>query len=391
MSNNKDLTIVPAAGTAVVTSGMEMTVATGAEISARAQESRAVAENNARFALAMQNPRSVEHFRLALLQECKRPGLAEISKYARPVGREQVNGEWVDKIATGPTIHLMRTAFRLFRNVGHTQRIVAETPEHRTVAETVVDYENGFYLEGEFLIDKKLERRGDKNGQPPKDGQEYLSSRLNTEGKPVFLRRMTPDEVRKEQARMGALTKRRLLEELIPRDIIQEALAICEATNKGEYAKDPDGRKRKMIDKFREEFSVTPEMLSDFLGQSIDNSVTLQQINQLIGVFGALKDGDTWEDIMAAKNPAGTTEAAAQTAAEKLAGGGKPKETPKPDATVDGEIEKLVAAFAWLEDDMKAQILKSVKVTDIKDCPPEFIGDTLALIEMQVKKGGKKK
>ena len=132
-------------------------------------------------------------------------------------------------------------------------------------------------------------------------------------------------------------------------------------------------------------------MLADFLGHSLDNKLTMAQLNQLIGIFGALKDGETWEDIMDGKNPAGTTEAAAQTAAEKLAGGGKPKETPKPDATVDGEIEKLVAAFAWLDDDMKTQILKSVKVTDIKDCPPELIADTLALIEMQIKKAKEKK
>jgi len=293
------------------------------ETAATAVAAREEASVKARYAMALQRPRDSEQFRVALLKECRRPGFAQWAEYHRPVGREMdpSTGEWREKIAHGASVHLIRTALALYRNVIVDSVCMYESAETRIVHAYVLDVENNVSWARTVIISKVIDKRGtrsQKNAEyGPPDGRTVVGERINSRGEKTYSVLATEDELRAKEARLLAIAQRENGRSILPRDIVDEARAIARDTIATEDAKDPDAAKRKLIDAFSE-VQVGPAEIAMYLGHQLDR-ISPAELAELRGVYVTLRDGDSsWDEVIAVKNPIGSRDATAAVLKRKL-------------------------------------------------------------------------
>lgn len=291
------------------------------ETAAQAIAAREQAVVQARFIVALQRPRNGDQFRADLLKECQRPEFAEMAEYAKPVGKEFKDGKWVEKIARGPSIRLIETGIRCFKNIHQETTTVYDSPEMRICRVSTTDLESNVDYSTEVQVVKVVERRGSKgrNGEeePPK-GRTVLSERINSAGEKTYLVLATDDEVRVKQAALSSIALREQGRRILPGHVIQEAIANCRKVCADRDAKDPDAARRKLLDAFVQ-LGIQPADLHAFLGHSTER-LAPKEIEDLRQVYAAVRDGEaTWDEVMEARNPAGTVEEAAQVAERKIA------------------------------------------------------------------------
>lgn len=306
---------------------------------AHASANREMATIQAMFVMAMQRPRSTDQFRAELLKEANRPGFAEVAVYRKPVGKDK---EGKMQYAEGPSARFMETAAQCFRHVRCTVAMIEDTPTVRIFRACAYDLQNGVYYESEYGVDKFMLRRGyqDRSGEwHPPSGRDVVSSRQNSAGEMTYLVSMTPDEISLEARRQGSIHLRNVTGRLLPRDIVDEAISKCRATKAAADKADPDAAKRKLIDAFAGH-NVMPADLQMFLGHSLDR-LSGDELQTLREMFTALKEGDSWESLMNAAQPAGTEEAAAEVAKRKLKGlKTEPKTAPQSSADAAAEARE---------------------------------------------------
>jgi hypothetical protein len=326
----------------------EVTERRAVDAGASGQVAYAEASIQARYVMALKQPRNEDNFRAELMKRVGDPEFASICEYARPVGKEKnAQGKWVEKIAKGPTIHLLRTALRLFKNNSSEPTVITETPGLRVVAMTLSDFETNFHVVRTFTIEKIVEKRGVQDretgewGPPP--GRDVLAERLNTYGDKVYICRMTADELRKEELRQTALAKRAAAEEFLPRHIIRAVLAKAVKIAAEADAKDPQGAKNRLIDAFAE-INIMAIDLEHYLGHTLDR-LSSDELAMLRGTWTRVtNDEATWEECLAERNPTGSTEDADKVRHEKLAAlrAGTP-EKPEPKSAEQAATGTVVA------------------------------------------------
>ncbi len=346
-NGNPSVDLIPAGQIVRQEFGAQQIQNTG-ETASAAVAAREQAAVQARYSMALMRRRDTDQFRIDLLKECKRPGFAEMAEYHRPVGNEynRETRQWEQKIATGPSIHLIRTAVALYGNMLVDSATMFDSREIRLVHAYVLDLERNVSWARTVAIPKQVEKRGtkEKNGTftPPKD-RDIISERRNSYDEPVYTVLATEDEIRTKEARLLAIAQRENGRSVLPRDILDEAIRVARTTIATEDAKDPDAARRKIIDGFAE-FGVKPEALTEYLSHGLD-TLTPKEIKELRGVFVSLREGEsTWEEIMLVKNPTGSKEAAAKVAADKLANLGVGKEIPKPHDNGGARTTEPIAA-----------------------------------------------
>lgn len=275
-------------------------VAMRGERSSDAVAARETAAVQARFVVAIQRPRDTMDFRTRLLHECKRPGFAEVAMFKRPVGKKKMpNGKWEETFAEGPSIRMIETCLQLYRNVQATSITVYDGPDLRIIKVLVIDFENNISFEQEVNVPKTVEKRG-YDGQQPK-GREVLGKRLNSEGEETYLVAATDDEVTIKQAALVSKALRTCGQRLLPRDVIEEAIAQIRATKTAEVKADPDAAKKRIADAFSA-LGVSPSDIGAYLGHSIDRA-TPAEVVKLREIYSSIKDGEsTWEDYVQAAN-----------------------------------------------------------------------------------------
>jgi hypothetical protein len=266
----------------------------------------------AKFIVAMRRPRDIEQFRVRLEAECRRPGFAKLVKYSRPVGKKLVDGKWIEEKAEGPTIRFVETALRCFTNADITTSVVYEHPQFRLVRAGVLDLEGNIAYTSDLVINKVVERRGFENKktgvvEPPR-GREVLSERENTSGEKVYLVVATDDEIISKQNNLQSKAIRTNGRRLLPQDIVDRCMTIAAETVANKDAQDPEGAKREIIDYFLNDVGIQPIDLAAYLGHSLDRPFTPAEIASLRGVYAAIKDGATWQDIMEGKEDTGSEE-----------------------------------------------------------------------------------
>ena len=297
----------------------------GAEVSQIAASARETAAINARYIMAMNRPRDIERFRVSLLKECKRPGFAEEAEYERPVGKEKdENGNLVQKIARGPSIRLMEAAAARYGNLLIQAPVTFENDEQRVVSAFIVDLESNVSWERSIVIAKRIEKRGYENRKTkkiePPQGRTVISQRVNSYGDTTFLVEATDDEIAVRQSAMESKAQRKNLERLIPRDIIDEAIAVANETIKAGIKADPEEARRKLIDAFAS-LNVMPDDLAGYLGKKLEQSQPAE-IQKLRKIYKALADGEaTWQEIMdhATGPEGGSREDLGRVAQERIA------------------------------------------------------------------------
>lgn len=249
----------------------------GAALAARAQS-----EVQARYIVALQRPRNVDQFRVRLLEHCKRPGFAEIAAYAKPVGGNTVRG---------PSIRFVETALQEFSNVLPEETITYDDDYKRVTRVAVTDLERNITYYGDVIVEKTVERRA------PRDGDEILGSRRNTEGATVYKIRATEDDFATKCSAACAKKARNLGLKILPRDVVDEAGAMCRQTRETQDAKDPAAARKTIIDNFAG-LRVMPVDLDAFLGHPFDQA-SPAELDELRAAFMAMRDGEArWVDLV---------------------------------------------------------------------------------------------
>lgn len=200
-----------------------------------------------------------------LIRSCERPTFAEGAAYSFPRGGQQV---------TGPSIYMAREAARCWGNIRHGVRIVSVDAEQVHIRGYALDCETNTYAESEDRFAKLVQRK--RNGRT-----EWVE----------------PDErdLRELVNRRGAICVRNAILQIIPTDVIEDALRKADETLRkaanGELEQNREDAIRRLVVAF-DRFGVRPEMLADFLKHDL-SIITPDELADLRKVFKSIEDGHT--------------------------------------------------------------------------------------------------
>lgn len=255
------------------------------ETAASSVAARAKADIEARALVALNRPRNVDTFRLGLLQSCKRSRFAAGAWYSKPVGGKAIEGL---------SIRFAEEAARHYGNLALDAQVVYDDAEKRIIRQTATDLETNNAYSLEVTVSKTVERRS------PKQGDEVIRSRTNSNGQTVYLIRADEDALLNKQAALLSKARRQLILQHIPSDITEEAAEEILGTRKSEVDRDPLAARKRMVDAFFG-IGVGPEDIEEFLGHPLD-SITKAEIHFLGSIYTGLKEGEsTWAEVIELK------------------------------------------------------------------------------------------
>lgn len=325
---------------------------TTGETQQTALAARATANVQARYVMAMKNPRSWEDVRVRILRECARPGFAEVARYNKPIGRDGIQG---------PSIRFAEACVRYAGNLDASTATIYEDRFKRVLEVRLTDYETNTSYAAEITVDKTIERKQSKD-------RVVVSQRQNSYGDTVFIVEATEDELLNKTSALVSKSVRTLALRLIPGDIIDEGQQACIETLRNRAAKDPGAEKKKLIDAFAG-LGVMPSDLAAWLGHPID-ATSPAEIVDLRAVYSTIRDGEaTWRAVIdarmgdSAKAEKPTGAAAAENLADKVKARGK-KEAPQAPAS-EPKTAQAAAAPKRTHDPETGEV-------DESELPPEM-------------------
>ncbi len=269
----------------------------------------------ARYIVAMRQPRNWDSVRLKLLDSCRRSGFAETARYAKPIGNSRIEG---------PSIRFAEEAARCMGNLLIESPIIHEDQRQRIIRVTVTDLEGNLTYPTDIIVSKQVER------STVKQGQKVLGQRLNSYGKPVYIVEATEDDLLVKAAAQVSKAMRTNVLRILPGDILEEAMDLVSKTLKSNDEKDPSSSRKKLCDAFYN-FGVKPEDLAEFLNHPLEQS-TPTELTELRQVYAAMKEGETtWFKVM---------EPIRENRNQKE----KPKQEPKSNSNSEPEIVQATTA-----------------------------------------------
>lgn len=290
----------------------------GIESAASSSAAKAKAMVEARYIMAMRNPRNWDQVRQDLLKECRRPSFADNKSayYVKPIG---------DGVE-GLGIRFVEVAIRCMKNISVDTEMIFEDESKEVHRVEVTDLESNVPLGSSVPVSKYVER-----SKPADDGS-FISSRKNSWGKTVYLVPAKGDDLLNIRGALISKAMRTLGLRLIPGYLQDEAIDIIKAVRLDKAAQDPDAERRKILDAFLE-IGVKAVELAEYLGHDIAACSPAEMVN-LRGLYGAIRDGEaTWVSVLENK-------------AEKAA------------ITGPGTDPKKTASPVWLDDAFARQLVK---------------------------------
>lgn len=283
----------------------------------------------ARYVMAMRNPRNWDQVRHDTLTECRRPTFANNKSvyYIKPIG----NG------VEGLGIRFVESALRHMRNVLTEPIMIFEDDMKETHRVTVTDLEANITYSMDVKVSKTVER------SKPMDDGSYISMRLNSWKKPVYTVPAQDDELLNKRGALISKAVRTLGLRIIPGDIQDEAIEIIKAIRMDDAARDPAAERKKIVDAFGA-LGVKAVDLVGYLGHDLDQCSPAELVS-LRGIYGAIRDGEaTWVEVMDNKE---------RQDHEPKAGDKKPEAKALPTCTAE-EFEKK--SIGW-----RKQIIEKTK------------------------------
>ena len=265
------------------------------ELQPAAGEAAAQHEIQSAIIVARRFPRNEDAAFERLMRSCKRPSFAADVAYSFPRGGSTV---------TGPSVYLAREFARVWGNIRHGAHVVSDDDERRTIRAFAWDLETNTKCESEVTFKKLVQRKQWENGQK-------------------VTRWVEPDErdLRELSNKHAAICKRNCLLELLPPDMVDDALRQADETLQSSAAEDPDATRKAVIKAFTG-VGVSVENLEAYLGHKLQQSQPSELV-ELRKLYKSIKDGSTtWVEIAAAKAASATK---ADGLAEKLKGKKKPE------------------------------------------------------------------
>lgn len=281
------------------------------ETAALAMAAKQKALVEARFTLAQHRPRDLDAVREKLLKECKRPAFARGALYLKPVGEG----------ITGLSIRFVEAAIAAMGNIYSDVSTIHEDIDKRLIHVEVTDAETNVAHSTEIAVHKTVERSS------VRDGDEVLRQRTNSRGRTTYTKRATDDEILNTVNLLVSKAIRTNGLRLVPVWLRDECEEVIRITMENENAQDPDAAKRRLFDAFAA-LGVGVPALKEWLGH---DGVTLLPAERtaLLGIYNALKDGETtWAEVMdnrdagraKAAKPVKPDDASAATTAKGAAG-----------------------------------------------------------------------
>jgi hypothetical protein len=262
------------------------------------------AQVNARYIMAMRNPRDIEVCRQHMLKECQRPSFCAIDPDPKKHGSSLAiysiprnsweDGQKVTKFITGPTI---RTAEMMKRAWGHLSVDVlpiGEDDRQRMFQVTCTDY-SAMTTESEIvIIPKTIEKK------KVFDSDVVLSSRQNSYGKQVFLCMATEEELAMRKNALCSKARRNLILQCVPGWLVEECLNTIRSTAAKQDAVDPDKAKRSLFDAFNA-IGIPADQLQAYVGHS--DALSPAELETLRGIYSGIREqAITWKEVLAAKD-----------------------------------------------------------------------------------------
>jgi hypothetical protein len=291
---------------------VEPTALAVTETSTAALSARSRAEVEARYLIALRNPRNVDQVRQDLLADCKRPRFAEAARYRKPVGGQTIEG---------PSARFAEAACRAMRNLDVSSVVTFDDPERRTVEVSAADLEANVRHSVDVSITKTVERKFPKKGRP------ILGTRTNSNGEPVYIVEATADELETKVAAAVSKARRNVILLHLPADIVDECQDLCIRVQEQQDKTDPTAARKRLLDALAD-VGVRAQDVHEYLGHD-PGTLSPAELAELRAVWAALSEkAATWKDLLDAKReerapatpqdkPAAAKEKPAQTSANK--------------------------------------------------------------------------
>src|SRR4051812_10660508 len=182
------------------------------ETAASAVAAQAKAMIEARYVMAMNNPRNMDQVRQDLLKECRRPSFAhnKSAYYNKPIG----------KGVEGLGIRFVEVALRCMKNVLVETTMIFEDAEKEVHRVSVTDLEANITYPLDVRVSKTVER-----SKPADDGS-YISMRLNSYKKPTYTVPAGDDDLLNKRGALISKAIRTIGLRIIPGDLCDEAEEI---------------------------------------------------------------------------------------------------------------------------------------------------------------------
>ncbi len=219
---------------------------------------RQAQEVQAAMVIAKRFPRDRYDAYERIKADCRRKKLAEEATYTYPRGGQKV---------TGPSIRLAESLAQNWGNIDFGIMELEQKNNESTVMAYAWDLETNTRQTKVFTVPHI---RYSKN-----KGNEKLTD---------------PRDIYEMVANQGARRLRACILGVIPGDVVDEAVDMCNET----LAKNLDGPLedtiKKTLSTFKEKYGVTKEMVEEYLGYNTE-SFTAQDIVKLRGVYKSISDG----------------------------------------------------------------------------------------------------
>ena len=291
--------------------------------------------------IAKQMPRSEEQAFSKLMMACQRGSFADDVTYSFPRGK---NEDGTPNIITGPSVHLAREAARVWGNIRYGLDIISDEEESRVIRGWAWDMETNTKVASDDSFKKLIFRK--KGGW------------------------IKPDErdLRELTNRRGAILVRNCILQLLPKDLVEDALYQARETIEAGALKDPDSAKKRLLASFAT-IGVTAEMLIKKFEKPF-SEFTPQELTEMQGIYKSIADGNSkWSEYAAEKEEKKETPSAISMEDLKEGKFEKPEEKPKtgkktkaeeesPKLTPEeaAELAALSAEFGWKPMEFKTLI-----------------------------------
>lgn len=261
---------------------LPMTTVNNVTSDALVAQARAAVE--ARYIMAMRNPRNWDQVRQDLLRECSIPAFANHKSvwYSKPRsgGKDEGFG-----------IRFVEAALRCMGNVLTEITTLHEDDMRELLRVTITDVQTNNTYPSEFPLIKTVER-----SRPLDDGS-YISFRTNSSGRKTYTVPANEDDLYTKRGAMVSKAIRTVGLRLIPFWLLDEAKDVIMRTRLNDAAQDPDAAIKALTDAFFA-IGVSADQVTAYLGHPVANS-TPKEIVTLREIYVAVKAGDmTWSDVM---------------------------------------------------------------------------------------------
>jgi len=248
------------------------------EIQVSHAQSSAQHEIQSAIIIARKFPRSEDKAFGALMKAVGRKTFAMQATYSFPRGGSQVSG---------PSVNLAREAARVWGNIRYGVDVVADDDDKRTIRGWAWDVETNTRVSSEDTFRKLVQRKNKQTKQT-----EWV----------------TPDErdLRELTNKHGAICVRNCLLQLLPPDIIEDAVQAARKSAVAAAGENLDENRKAIIKAFGD-MNITVADLEKYLEHEL-RTCNAEEVADLRQVYKSIRDGNTtWSDYVGGAEPAKKT------------------------------------------------------------------------------------